>query len=136
MPTIEVDQQTYDRLSFGARMAHCTIGEVLARLLDEAVRGEAAPDASTGARAVLDDPVPVYGVYHRHRIEGTFLPLSGELKITTGPLAGKTYSSPSAAAIAVVDHFNPDRAYKNTNGRTFWVSKSSGKSLRSILGRR
>lgn len=140
MKQIDVSDETYDRLRFAAQVFGVSITEVVERMVQ--------PHRATGAESASPEPpeaaeqaqqaqqVPVHVVYQNTRIQGLFEPDTNLLKITTGDLAGHTYSSPSAAAIAVVEKMNPGRAFPQTNGRTFWVVDSTGKTLRSILGKR
>ena len=64
--------------------------------------------------------MPVYGIYHGRRVEGMFTPATQRLVVTSEPLAGKGFKSPSGAARAVVAALNPARAVPNLNGWTFW----------------
>ncbi|WP_433316910.1 DUF4357 domain-containing protein [Micromonospora chersina] len=137
MKQIDVSDETYDRLRFAAQVFGVSITEVVERMVQphRAAGAESAspepPEAAEQARQV-----PVHVVYQNTRVQGLFEPDTNLLKITTGDLAGRTYSSPSSAAIAVVEKMNPGRAFPQTNGRTFWVVDSTGKTLRSILGKR
>ncbi|SDZ29848.1 hypothetical protein SAMN05421684_4283 [Asanoa ishikariensis] len=83
-----------------------------------------------------DEEVAVHVIYKKTRVDGIFNKANHELRITKGPLAGRTFSSPSNAAIAVVEKLNPAREFSNTNGRTFWLVTATGRTLRSIIGQR
>ncbi|WIY05507.1 hypothetical protein QRX60_17260 [Amycolatopsis mongoliensis] len=63
-----------------ARAWHISAGEVVRRLLDNFVK---------------------------QHIEATFNPDTKRVAITTGELAGRSYKSPSGAAIGVVQALNP-----------------------------
>ncbi|HEX8001785.1 MAG TPA: hypothetical protein VF519_03730 [Mycobacteriales bacterium] len=65
------------------------------------------------------EPVAVYAQYAEHRVEGLYLPATRRLTVTSGPVAGTRYKTPSGAARAVVAAFNPSRA-STTNGWRFW----------------
>jgi hypothetical protein len=69
-------------------------------------------------------------------IEAVFDRSTNTVTVTSGELAGKSYTSPSSAAIAVVEALNPGREAANTNGRLFWLVKSTGQPLRSVIGQR
>ncbi|WP_189194125.1 DUF4357 domain-containing protein [Micromonospora fulviviridis] len=137
MKQIDVYDDTYDRLRFAAKVFGVSIAEVVERMVqthDGPQVGAVKPEQP--APPTQTHEVPVHVVYQNIRIQGLFEPDTNLLRITTGDLAGRTYSSPSAAAIAVVEKMNPGRAFPQTNGRTFWVVDSTGKTLRSILGKR
>ncbi|NPD04515.1 hypothetical protein HN031_07435 [Nocardioides sp. zg-1308] len=155
MRQVEIDDATYDRLVVAARLMDRTVGEVVARLVDR-LASDAAPSvpvpnqAATAvsksstytppARATTDPTVewiPVYKVYKAHRIDGTFNPRNHEVRLSTEPWVNKTFSSPTAAAVAVVEHVSGDvRESPNTNGRKFWKVADTGKNLHSIIGER
>ncbi|PRY02037.1 hypothetical protein [Allonocardiopsis opalescens] len=130
MPTtIEVDEQTYRSLEFAARMSGCTAGEVVARLVASASMPSAKteemehPETASG--------LPVYADYEGHRTQGRYDPSTSRIDITSGPLTGQSFKSPTGAARAVVTHYKPD-VNPNRNGWTFWVlADGSGKLLQS-----
>ena len=126
--TIEVDDRTYRSLEFAARMSNSTAGEVVARLVDQASTPEPAAtdtrDASSG--------IKVYADYGGHRTHGTYDRVTTRIDITSGPLAGRSFKSPTGAARAVVAHFKPGVS-PNRNGWFFWnLADSSGQFLQSI----
>jgi hypothetical protein len=129
VPTIiEVDDHTYRSIEFAARMSNSTAGEVVARLVDQASMPEpVAPDtrhASNGVR--------VYADYGGHRTHGTYDQVTTRIDITSGPLAGRSFKSPTGAARAVVAHFKPG-VNPNRNGWSFWtLDNGSGQFLQSI----
>jgi hypothetical protein len=117
------------------------IREAVKRLADKLVEQDADADTRSGREPVphppaLTEEVEVHAVYRGHRISGVFEPDTRCLQITSGRLAGQRFTSPSRAAIAVVEDLNPERRHANTNGRTFWLMTASGKTLHYILGRR
>ncbi|MEU0104244.1 hypothetical protein ABZ313_02605 [Streptomyces sp. NPDC006251] len=77
------------------------------------------------------DGVRVHAVYRGERIQGLFHTATRSLTVTRGPLAGQSFLSPSAAAMAVIQDLNPDRS-PNTNGWLFWRVTSSGAELKSL----
>jgi len=126
--TIEVDDHTYRSLELAARMSNSTAGEVVARLVDQASMPESiakdTSDASSGLK--------VYADYGGHRTHGTYDWVTTRIDITSGPLAGRSFKSPTGAARAVVAHFKPEVS-PNRNGWSFWnVDDGSGKFLQSI----
>jgi hypothetical protein len=114
-------QELGRRLGFSAQMASASPGR------------ESVKESEDSSPATL---IPVHARYLGKHVEATFESLTGRVKITSGPLGGMTFASPSAAAIAVVESINPQREFSNTNGRTFWTVTATGRSLRSLLGRR
>jgi hypothetical protein len=51
--------------------------------------------------------------------------------ITNGVLNGRSYRSPSGAAIGVVQALNPE-VHPNRNGWNFWFIAENGKTLATI----
>ncbi|GII23650.1 hypothetical protein [Planosporangium mesophilum] len=140
MKQVEVSDETYERLAFAAKVFGVAVGDVVARLVEaptEPAQEPASPPRATPASADDEpDQVAVHVVYQGKRISGRFDRTTHQLRITSGPLTGKTYPSASAAAIAVVQSVNPARAFPQTNGRTFWIVDSTGKTLRALIGPR
>jgi hypothetical protein len=53
-------------------------------------------------------------------------------EISSGPLAGRSFKSPSEAARAVIEQVNP-AVNSNRNGMTFWrVDDGSQRDLKSL----
>lgn len=135
MPTIDVPDQTYARLSFAARVAGITIAELLDRLT---APSDAAPSAS-GPQAVAlqaNAETKVYATYRGQRIDG-FLDLETErLRVTAGPadLVGQSFRSPTQAAVAAVRMINPGRDHPETNGWRFWREAESGRIIDRLRG--
>jgi len=126
MPELPVSTSVEQRVALLARAWGVTKGEAVERLLDEFQGGAeaACPVATAGG-------VPVHAVYGSTRVEGLFDPASNGLQITTGPLAGKAYRTPSGAAIAVVSLHN--RAVNpNRNGWSFWLVSETGERLQTL----
>lgn len=165
MPTIEVDDETYDRLTFTARLVDEPVGAVVRRLLDRlsaepAARAQPAQPAqapspprpsppaaaaSPGIAAAggateppaMDGWIAIHKIFKGHRVEGYFHPSTHEVRLKTEPWANKYFASPTAAAVKVVDHFAGDaRQTPSTNGRKFWKVTATGEDLRSVIGQR
>jgi len=126
MPEIPVSPATEERIALLARAWRVSAGEAVQRLLDEFQRGQPAakPVAASGH-------VSVHAVYGGTRVEGRFDTTSQGLEITSGPLAGTAYRSPSGAAIAVVSLHNRS-VNPNRNGWTFWIVSQSGERLKTL----
>ncbi|MEU1516882.1 hypothetical protein ABZ490_32850 [Streptomyces sp. NPDC005811] len=127
MPAIELDRDTYGKVVFAARVMGCTPSEVVGRLVESwSTEEEAAGEA---------DGVRVYAVYRSERVEGLFDPATRTLAVATGPLSGRAFPSPSAAAMAVIQALNPDRTTPNANGWSFWHVTRTGEELKSLRRR-
>ena len=73
----------------------------------------------------------VHAIYGGTRTDGLYDRVSQSLTITTGPLAGRSFSKPSGAAVALVQVYSPD-VNPNRNGWSFWVVSKTGKRLQTI----
>jgi hypothetical protein len=83
--------------------------------------------------APLTNPtsIPVQALYEGTLITGEFDATSGRMTITSGPLRGQHFKSPSGAAMAVVRALNPS-VHPNRNGWTFWTVSDTGQVLESM----
>lgn len=137
MTAIEVDQETATVLSSMARALGIPVGQLVRRLVGlsspTTVSATSMPNTSrresAHAASLTPGHVKVFALYRNQRISGRFEPSTGLTWIDDGRLQGKRYSSPSAAANAVVEDLNPDRRFPNTNGRMFWRVEDSEKPL-------
>ncbi|MGO4613395.1 hypothetical protein AB4305_04425 [Nocardia sp. 2YAB30] len=129
--TIEVDDRTYRSLEFAARMSGSTPGDVVAKLVADA----SIPIPTTSVEAEKTKTtikVSVYADYEGHRTHGSYDRNTTRIDITSGPLAGRSFKTPTGAAGAVVAHYKPTVS-PNRNGWSFWIlNDGSGKSLQSI----
>ncbi|MFD6288865.1 hypothetical protein [Streptomyces sp. NPDC060205] len=131
-PAIEVDAQTYRSIEFAARMGNTTAGEVVARLVRTASVPSAAPTATSKESAEAERKVDVYADYEGHRTRGSYDRAMKRIDITSGPLAGQSFKTPTGAARAVVAHYKPD-VNPNRNGWSFWLlDDGSDELLQSI----
>ena len=115
--SIDLDEQTHALVRFAARMFDVSEADVVAR----AVRA-LTTESTESARPPRDPwtPLDVYGEYGDTRVEGQYLPATRRLTVTSEPIAGAKFKSPSGAARAVVAALNPDRSAAQTNGWRFW----------------
>ena len=128
MRQIDVDEQTFEVIRLAALVAGVSEAEVVAR----AVR--AMPKGRGDVPTVPVDPwsdVEIYAVYQGRRVEAKFLPATRRVTMTSGPLAGRSFRTPSTAAAAVVADVNPDRG-SPTNGWRFWRVVATNAHLDSI----
>lgn len=129
MPVIDVDDETYERVRFAAGVLRVTEAEVIAmaiRAFGErpAATAEPAPDPWT--------PVAIYGRYEGQRVEAQYVAATRRVVVTSGSLAGTTFTSPSAAARAVIADLNPARASSPANGWVFWRVVATDDRLDSL----
>ncbi|MFI5488775.1 MULTISPECIES: hypothetical protein [Micromonospora] len=129
MPQVEVDDGTDDYLTFAASIAGITKGEVVARLVAQA-RAGSVPSPEEGAD---QEPasVRVYADYAGHRTYGLFVPGPGRIEITSGPLSGRSFRTPSQAAREIVKLYNPDVS-PHRNGWSFFALASTGAPLQTL----
>ncbi len=126
---VEVDERTYRSLEFAARVSGCTAGEVVARLVAAASMPSSKEEPEDGEGA---SSVAVYADYEGHRTHGRHDPKTTRIDITSGPLTGCSFKTPTGAARAVVAHYKPG-VNPNRNGWYFWsLDDGSGRLLQSI----
>ncbi|MEU5370250.1 hypothetical protein ABZ362_14915, partial [Streptomyces sp. NPDC005951] len=119
-PTIEVDAQTYRSIEFAARMGGTTAAEVVARLVRTVSEPPAASAATGVSGAAAGRKVAVYADYEGHRTYGEYDRDTKRIDVTSGPLTGQSFKSPTGAARAVVEHYKPG-VNPNRNGWSFWL---------------
>lgn len=117
MATIEVDEAVKRSVSFAARMADATEGEIVRRLI-----------AGSSQEATERDPrqagVPILADYEGRRTRALYF-APARVEIIDGPLKSKSFKTPTGAARAVVRHYNPS-VNDNRNGWTFWQIDNGG----------
>lgn len=120
MGRIELDAETHARIRFAARLLGVSESEVIARAVagisDENGPAAAVPSPARDPWA----PVPIYAEYEGRRIDAEYVAATRRLIVTSAPLTGQTFKTPSAAARAVVAALNPARVATHTNGWRFW----------------
>ncbi|WP_329103976.1 hypothetical protein OG792_28350 [Micromonospora sp. NBC_01699] len=127
MEVIEIDSRTFRELTLIAKAAGLTHGQAVAFLIEEFHRASSPAQVSQG----VPDGIPVHATYQGQRVEGVFDTATGGLTVTSAPLPGKWFRSPSGAAKAVVAALKPD-VTPNRSGYDFWFVNSTGKTLASI----
>ncbi|OZV79747.1 hypothetical protein CA850_16905 [Micromonospora echinospora] len=127
MPQIDVDEETDSYLAFAAALAGLTKGQVVARLVKQ-VQGAAA---LSGGAETEPASVRIYADYAGHRTFGLFVPGPGRIEITSGPLEGETFRTPSEAAREIVKHYNPGVS-PHRNGWGFFFVAANGAPLQSL----
>ena len=117
MASIEVDEAAKRTVSFAARMAGVTEGEIVRRLI-------AANALEVGEGDPRQDGVLIYADYEGNRTRARYF-APARVEITDGPLKGSSFRSPTGAARAVVRHYNPS-VNDNRNGWSFWQIDNGG----------
>ena len=120
MATIEVDEAVKRTVSFAARMADVTEGEIVRRLI-------AASSLEATERDPRQEGVPIYADYEGHRTRALYF-APARVEIVDGPLEGRSFRTPTGGARAVVRHYNPS-VNDNRNGWAFWQYEEGGKRL-------
>lgn len=129
MQSINVTDGVHEQISLLARAWDISEAEVVRRLLEEFTKAShRSKDVSPPS---MEGGVPIYAVYDGNRIDAVYHPSTKRIDITTGVLAGRSFKSPSGAAIAVVRAHKPN-IHPNRNGWYFWVVTDTGKVLESI----
>ena len=130
MGHIEVSDETYRDLELLAASWRTTVGEAVARLVDT----PSTASTPEGEPADASPLLAVHAVYAGTRTEATFDPRNRVVTITSGPLSGRSFTSPSGARIAVVRLLNPSVSPIG-NGWHFWVITDTGARLRTLRHR-
>jgi hypothetical protein len=116
---IEVDEYTKLTVAFAARMANLSESAIIRRLVENsALTDDKHPEP-------IGKSVTVYADYEGHRVRARFTE-PARVEIIDGPLAGRSFKTPTGAARAVVREYNPT-INDNRNGWTFWqIDNESG----------
>lgn len=130
MVAIDVSTATASKIGLLARAWNLTEPETVDRLVAEFESRPRRPSQAERA-AGAPETVPVHATYQGVTVQGCYNPLVGSLEITNGPAAGRTFKTPSAAAIAVVSAMNPS-VNPNRNGWNFWLITATGERLQRI----
>ncbi|MCD2191361.1 hypothetical protein [Actinomycetospora soli] len=122
MPMIKIDEQTAQQLEFAAKMSGSTAGEVIARLVKDSI----APSGADAATA------EIYAVYEGVKTTAVYDRTTKRVDITSGPLDGKSFKTPTGAARAIVGHYKPEVS-PHRNGWSFWLlDDGTARPLQSI----
>lgn len=128
MVRIEIDDETYSLVRFAARLFGATESEVIARAvraLRDARKEQAPPDDPW-------TPIPLYAEYAGVRIDAEYVRATRRLRITSAPLAGETFTTPSAAASAVINALRRTPGSAQTNGWRFWRIATTHQRLETL----
>jgi hypothetical protein len=129
MKQLTVADDVHEQITLLARAWRTSESDAIRRLLSDFRSGEHTPVQANPQQEA------VHAIYAGSRTEGVFDVATQSLSITTGRLAGRTFSRPSGAAVALVQALSPG-VHPNRNGWSFWVVSRTGKRLQSIRPRR
>lgn len=132
MAQIEVDDATDAYLAFAASIAGMTKGQVIARLVAQVQAVVASREDESGEEEPA--PVRIYADYGGHRTFASFIPGPGRIEITSGPLTGQSFRTPSQAAREIVKYYNPD-VNPHRNGWGFFLVAATGAPLQTLRHR-
>lgn len=130
---VQADPDDAETIRFVARAAGVEEAVVVGRALRALLT---APPADPTEAADPADPaseVPIEAVYRRHLTTATYIPATGRVRITSGPLKDTAYRSPSGAATAVMQAANPDRTGSRVSGRRFWRVTATGERVEAAF---
>ncbi|MFE7129480.1 hypothetical protein ACFVIM_01315 [Streptomyces sp. NPDC057638] len=127
--TIELDDATHARVRLLARAWAVSEGAAVRRLVEHFEHEPRSP-GTPAPGAAGEAALAVHVVYEGNRVDGRYDPATRSLEIVAGPAAGR-YKSPSGAAAAVLQAYNPKVA-PNRNGWSFFVVNDTGDFLQSV----
>lgn len=115
MARIELDEETHALVRFAAQAFGVSEAEVVSRAVSR-LKTDPQPPPEVDPWT----PVDIYGEYEGQRVDGKYLLATRRLTVTSGALADRTFTTPSAAAREVIAALNPARGSVPTNGWRFW----------------
>jgi hypothetical protein len=134
LPSVNVDPATADELHRLAAKHSMTVASVIETLVelyaDDPNWSGIASEAQPG-RVEASGVVAIHMMYLKARTEAVFEATSHRVRITSGPLAGQWFGTPSAAAVAVVTEANPTKS-PSRNGWETWRISATGAKLQSL----
>jgi hypothetical protein len=138
MGYIEISDRTYRELLSVAVAWHTTVTGALARLVTE-FAGTFEPDDAASTPDTLPSeavasPVAVFARHAGTRTKATFTPRTRAVAITSGPLAGQSFTTPTAAMCAVIAQRGSARRGPG-NGWRFWIVTATGQPIHSLRQR-
>jgi len=145
MGYIEISDQTYRALRALADTWNTTVAAALGRLVmthPARLTTRPAPTEPPPAPVARMEPtpapaateVPAVAVFARYvgtLTRATFDPHNHTITITTGPLSGRDFATPTAAMRAVIQHTNPTRSGAG-NGWLFWIVAATGDPIQVL----
>jgi hypothetical protein len=128
MVTVEVSALVAREMKAEAEALGIPEAQVVARWLGMST----AVGGATRAEAQPWTPLRLYADYVGERTDAVYVPKTRRVRVTSGPLTGRVYRTPSAAAYAVVQQASPGRAAPQGNGWRFWRLTDTGERLDAL----
>lgn len=122
-----IADDVHDKVKLLAQAWDTDDNGAIRRLLDAFQR----PADDGGAANATQGAVEVHVIFEKVRTDAVYDPSTRSITITSGPLAGKSFGTPSGAASAVVKEYRPDVS-PSRNGWSFWTISADGRLLQSI----
>jgi hypothetical protein len=140
MPSINIDEETFRLLNGTAQWSGRSVADLVQRAVQR-FYSKAADHAESEDRTAKRDEqreglaVPIFMRYRHEETRAILHPGTGEVRITTGPLAEKSFGTPSGAAQAVVAHFAPNLNKTQRNGWRSWKLVENGALIETVRRR-
>jgi hypothetical protein len=106
---------------------------VLVACAVQALAAAVRPIRQSREERPLSDEVELYAVYRHVHVKAVYFPATRLVKITDGPLAGRTFRTSSAAAGAVVEQVTSGRPMSRRSGPRFWRVTATGERLEVLV---
>jgi len=125
MQTIQVSPEAKRTIELAAKLANTTTVVVVDNLLYQAMPQQPAETPES-------EPDIVYGDYKGHRTTGKLTRETGRVEITSGPLAGQTFGSPSGAARAIIALHSGNPKATRDGWNQFWRLTSNSQPIQTV----
>ncbi|MBS2963956.1 hypothetical protein KGA66_12945 [Actinocrinis puniceicyclus] len=125
--SVDVADDVYSKVRLLGQAWGVDDNEVIRRLLESFQK----PATVEGSTDRPETEVPVHVIFEKVRTEAVYDQVARSITISSGPLAGQAFSTPSGAAAAVIKQYRPDVS-PSRNGWSFWTITADGNLLQSI----
>lgn len=125
MSHVVLDRDTYEQVRLLGAAWEVSESEAVARLV------RMFPKSKDPDTADVEPGVAIHAVYAETRVEGIYDPRTQAVTITTDPLEGERFKSPTGAARAVVSTLRPTVS-PHRNGWGFWTITDTDRALQTI----
>jgi hypothetical protein len=133
---VPVDSETATRIRIAANVHGFSESQVIAiavqrlglAVLPSPSASTERQDARAPNRRDRWAPIPVVAIHRGVTVEGTYVAAVTQLTVTSGPLAGTSFTSPSGAARAVVAAIT-EKPPSPVNGWRLWRDAETGQRL-------
>jgi hypothetical protein len=113
---IGISESSYIAIDLAAKLAGTTHAQVVTDLLARV----ASPSIPASANDPDGDQVAIARDYKGHRTKGILFPSTGRVTISSGPLSGRSFATPSGAGKAVIIHHSGNQK-ATCDGWRFWL---------------